>query len=500
MPADANEFIDDFAQRNPMLNRWLNANLQNPPSVMPWSYGLKGCSCTSPYTFQRLVTCLWPNGGADYLSCSDGNDSWIGSARLSALFGLSAIVHRRKFRHSGRPIPGQHSTDMAHDLMDFAEWRLENERCHKMREAAPIHSDAKRIYVGNWQAKNDRDNWCFQPVADKSTPSAGEPASTAHGAEVTSYLATRAISFVLVAFRPLTGAELLAAVSTSFSTDGNNTPPGSPTPVVSLQLIFEVCQGHLYLDRDEVVRLREERRAQLLEQGCGMSYQEAHAMMALTCLTQMKRQPRLILKPWMDFHRFAQPANNFPFHKYLVVFWQRHYALAEKFLARIPEELHALLQNAWIGERAADEPGNDGTDTEVDCLDTWVHVEALDVGLELSKAYGFRELERTYKRLGANTARSLEEYNPRAPCATGSSNTEVNTAIGKRAVIGTHDQAQANNGNYELYQNFSDLSIADTCSGQKKATWRREEAAELAGEPWQLIESAESLTSDMEEL
>jgi hypothetical protein len=111
--------------------------------------------------------------------------------------------------------------------------------------------------------------------------------------------------------------------------------------------------------------------------------------MTMTCLLQIRRQPLLMFRPRECVQNLQSPASA-PFLRYVMVFWQRHYALAEKSCFGIQEQLHRQLQVAWVEERVINEFGVNSGQREGEAPDTWVYVEALDVGLEFSRAYGFQ--------------------------------------------------------------------------------------------------------------
>ena len=217
------------------------------------------------------------------------------------------------------------------------------------------------------------------------------------------YFSIRAACCVHASLRPLTPRELFVASTTKLLPNDHEWPFQTNHEQASIAELMHICDNFLRLDDKGSVHFREEYSDLFLGENGPILGKDAHLFMSLVCLHQMKRQPRLILKPWLDYHRLETEEENFPLHSYVVRFWHSHCRAAEGSSTKIPNELHLVIQAAWLSERRAECPfPSDSAIKELDML--LVQGEALDIGLEVSISHGFSELAKSYRKMGAKPA------------------------------------------------------------------------------------------------
>jgi hypothetical protein len=419
---------------------------------------------------------LWSDNRNVCERSHDGSQISVEKEDLNLLVDLSVAVLRRKFQRRRTHSTIKRCVQIARAVLDFAEWRHENAILRLVKRSVRLGS-----CVSNPIPSARRLSSLGTRVPDISI----------------GRLARHAIALVVAAFRPLSHPELLAALVIEF-TEGNNTSATgkntsatiSQTAADQLRLILET---YLYLDSADFVHLRSEKQAEIASSGCDLSYREANGMMTVACLLQIGQHPLLMFRPWECVQDLQSPTSE-PFLRYVMVFWKRHYAIAEKSCFGIQERLHRQLQVAWVEERVVNEFGVNSGQGEGEALDTWVFVEALDVGLEFSRAYGFQRLEQTYRKLGASASRSLNRYEPSA--------FDLNEISSERLPDQSHSSTssvtcrsswnwQINN---DLKHGFDQLSMIK--SGNNTHPLRDEKSTHLDGEPWQLVGLEGSITCE----
>lgn len=287
--------------------------------------------------------------------------------------------------------------DTPQEYIDCAAWILEQARSTSTCIAGRTHL---RRQIRPCSPRRRRSSAQEIPPIDER-PRSLEDVFPEHRGQ--RYFSIRAACCVRASFRPLTAKELFFAATTKISPKDHEWPFATDNKESSIAELMQICDKFLRVDDGGLVYFRDEYSHVFRGQEGPVSHKDAHLFMSLVCLRHMKREPRLILKPWLDYHKLEAEEKHFPLHKYVVSFWQSHCRAAEGASTRVPNEMDVVIQAAWLSERGARcLRASDCASKELDAL--LVQGEALDVGLEVSIAHGFSELARSYRKMGAKPA------------------------------------------------------------------------------------------------
>ena len=296
--------------------------------------------------------------------------------------------------------------DTPQEYIDCAAWFLEQTRSSSTRTADGSHT-RRRIWprTQRWSKMSVRET----TTLDKK-PRSIEYVFPEHQGQ--RYFSIRAACCVRASFRPLTAKELFFATTTKISPKDHDWPFAIDDEESSVAELMQICDNFLRVDDDGLAHFTDEYSSAFRGEDSPVSDKDAHLFMSLICLRQMKRQPRLILKPWLDYHKLEAKEENFPLHQYVVSFWQSHCRAVEGASTRVPNELDTAIQAAWLSERGA--RCLRASERAIKELDTFlVQGEALDIGLEFSLAHGFGELAKSYRKMGAKPPEEEETFDMR---------------------------------------------------------------------------------------
>ena len=287
--------------------------------------------------------------------------------------------------------------DTPQEYIDCAAWFLEQTRSSSTRTAGGSHM-RRRIWPHSqrWRRMS-----VHQTTTIDEKPRSIEHVFPEHRGQ--RYFSIRAACCVRASFRPLTAKELFFATTTKISPKDHDWPFATDDEESSVAELVQICDNFLRVDEEGLAHFRDEYSSAFCGEDSPVSDKDAHLFMSLMCLRQMKRQPRLILKPWLDYHKLEAKEENFPLHQYVVSYWQSHCRAVEGASTRVPNELDMVIQAAWLSERGARcLRASESAILELDTL--LVQGEALDIGLEFSIAHGFSELAKSYRKMGAKPA------------------------------------------------------------------------------------------------
>ena len=201
------------------------------------------------------------------------------------------------------------------------------------------------------------------------------------------------------AFRALDRSEVLAAATTSISTEDPEWPYCHRPWDEQVALLLRLCSSFLWVSSEGTITIRQTVTGQTsIGQSFDMS-QNAHYFMTRVCLKHLEEMDsRLVLRPWLECRYFRARGMNLPLYDYVVRFWHFHYSRAELYVNDLPARLQSVIQAAWEAERAAPEQ-NQYSDHQ---LGLEKYAEGVQLGVMLSRTYKFRKLELAYANMGAN--------------------------------------------------------------------------------------------------
>ena len=312
-------------------------------------------------------------------------------ARTKALSRLDGILESPKRKGDRRKAAGLGSLETIKELTACVQWLLDQSMIswtfpdHVARDGRdslsskphpfstgvlPGHSEVNTEWLLFWDSKFPTDS-------------------------VERHFALRAAFCVLAAGRPLNVSELFAASTTTIK-------PGDPvwpwnSESRSEQLI-RLTQSFLDFDKRGQAHVRSADLVSLFARENSIVPHEAHAFLACVCLKHLQEMaPRIIIWPWSCYLELRDQPDHYPLHEYVTNFWQYHYGQAELYMPDIPRQLHKMIEGVWISERT-EMSVQSGMGREVELS---AYTEALDVGLVLCEAYGFKKLESAYINMGA---------------------------------------------------------------------------------------------------
>jgi hypothetical protein len=324
------------------------------------------------------------------------------SCKLSA--SLNSQARYRNFEEHLRRV---HRVGSAMEYYDCAAWLLEHKRsqlriiteCHQVRHSAQSRSGRDQ--------NQDQDPCESLPrrLEKHDRPLSPVDIFPTHAGQ--RHFAVRAACCVLAAFRTLTIAELFAATTTKILPTDPDWPRHFDDISKDMDELMFLCRSFLLIDAQRCVHLQPWCFG-LFHSAAGLvAMEDARLFLSLACLNHLKKHPRLILKPWLDFYELVADEEKFGLHRYAITYWQRHCVEIEGTSGELPRELHSVIQGAWLAERSAESVFCTCRNHEE--LDITIQSEALNVGLELSIAHGFDLLAETYRRMGA---RSVQTASP----------------------------------------------------------------------------------------
>ncbi|KIV86978.1 hypothetical protein PV11_02551 [Exophiala sideris] len=349
-------------------------------------------SCTTCMQTEHIC---WDGPAEVIMSWSSGCASHKLSSAV-ALTEVAALIRSRRFKQRLEPCMPRNYAESTKEFIDCASWWLDqpsNEtEIHVAHQTnmRPLHSDCP-TFCEICRTKH-------APNGDKRSAAWSifpEDAIYAH-------FAKRAAICALSSFMYLTEKELFALSTTKVLYNDIEWPSTGGELDENVRKFMDACNKFLGVDASGHVRFKTQCTVNFFVENPPVTERNAHLYMTLACLTHMRRQPRLILRPWLDFHDNGQKDMDFCVHNYILTYWHLHYREADGYSAFPQRNLHLVVQEAWAAERAAESlldhrEGNKDNGNRI-------HVEALNFGLEICRAHGVRDLEEIYIRMGADSS------------------------------------------------------------------------------------------------
>lgn len=282
----------------------------------------------------------------------------------------------------------------AHIANAHAWWRLQGRSAillHELSRGNKNHANFlnRRLGIG---VEDQKGTSCWKELCEALFPSQ----------TLENHFALRSACCVSSSFRALKPSELFLASTTILLDDDPEWPEPQNSLAANSQKLLSFCQHFLRVDSDGFVNFKDNRIEDLFSRYLIGFARDAHHFMAAVCLKEIERMgPRLLLEPWKDFQRLER---NFPFHNYVVTFWQYHYGIAEDYADRLVSQLKLLLDDASIAitreNRCQSCTYQDSRRASFKLMPAWFNT-TIKIGLHFAKRHQFQKLAAIYERMGA---------------------------------------------------------------------------------------------------
>ena len=281
---------------------------------------------------------------------------------------------------------------------DYATWRADNSMDNLSQHVAIEHT----CLAMNAKFQNDHGPY----LQSKSGSTAKNSLTSILLAVdvIPRHFILRAIYCVLGSCKPLTAMEVFLVTKTKILNSDIDWPYHINDTTQNVEELMRLSQRFLAVDSAGNVRLRSQWLIDVFTENSCVQMHDVHLFMALVCLKTIEEWPRILLRPWLQYHELKKINS---LHEYTINNWHHHYLSVDGYSQYLQEHLRTLLQKAWVAERAAGlthismETGKNAG--------LAVLTEALDVGLEFCKAYEIQDLQKTYIRMGANPTRTKQQ-------------------------------------------------------------------------------------------